>query len=57
MFDNSHEFLVTNVVLDADVLEALHRVEDLHALSEERRRVVWESKRLLAAVQDESLVG
>ena len=43
-------------MLDADVLEALHRVEDLHALSEERRRVVRESKRLLATIQDESLV-
>ena len=43
-------------MLDADVLEALHRVEDLYALSEERRRVVRESKRLLATIQDESLV-
>ena len=57
MFDNGYEFLKTNVVLDADVLEALHRVEDLDALSEERRRVIRESKRLLATVQDESLIG
>ena len=57
MFDNGYEFLKTNVVLDADVLEALHRVEDLDALSEERRRVIRESKRLLATIQDESLIG
>ena len=57
MFDNGHEFLKANVVLDADVLEALHRVQDLYALSEERRRVVRESKRLFATIQDESLIG
>ena len=57
MFDNGYEFLKTNVMLDADVLEALHRVEDLDALSEERRRVIRESKRLLATIQYESLIG
>ena len=56
MLHDSNELLEAHIVLDADVLKALHWIENLHTLSEERCRVVWESKGLFTAEENESLI-
>ena len=56
MFHDSNELLEAHIVLDADVLEALHWIENLHTLSEERSRVVWKSKGLFTTEENESLI-
>ena len=56
MLHDSNKLLEAHIVLDADVLKALHWIENLHTLSEEWCRVVWESKGIFAAEENESLI-
>ena len=56
MFHDSNKLLEAHIVLDADVLEALHWIENLHTLSEERCRVIWKSKGLFTTEENECLI-